>query len=136
MSTYSGTGAACPTCSTTQPACNLVNITNADGKIGQSSYSGDRNQNVYTSPFSNGLIVRFRENTNLQPANTSAPPQRAYSLLVKNTVSPLSTMPVLGTPSYYRILLGETSTTQVQEGSVALRRYRPVSQLQRTVIST
>jgi len=112
VSTYAGTGAACPTCSTTQPACNLVNITNADGTIGQSSYSGDRNQNVYTSRISNGLIVRFRENTKLQPTNTSAPPQRAYSLLVKNTVSPLSTTPVLGAPSYYRILLGETSTNQ------------------------
>ena len=116
VSTYSGTGAACPSCSTTQPPCNLVNITNADGTPGTSSYSGDRNQNVYTSRISNGLVVRFRENTKLQPANTQAPPQRAYSLLVKNTVSPLSTTPVLGAPSYYRILLGETSTSQGTTG--------------------
>jgi hypothetical protein len=116
-STYSGTGLACPTCSTVQPACNLVNITNADGTIvGTSSYSGDRNQNVYTSRISNGLIVRFRENAKVQPANTAAPPQRSYSLLVKNTVNPLSATP-LGSANYYRVILGETSTSQGVTGA-------------------
>lgn len=112
-STYSGTGSACPTCQTIQPACNLVNVTMADGTPGTSSYSGDRNQNVYTSRVSNGLVVRFAENTKPQPPNTPPPPQRSYSLLVKNTVSPLSTTPTLGLPSYYRILLGVTSTNQI-----------------------
>ncbi len=111
MSTYSGTGAACPTCSTTQPACNLVNITNADGKIGQSSYSGDRNQNVYTSRISNGLIVRFRENTKLQPANTSAPPQRAYLCREKHR-EPAEHDASLGHPVLLPYPPGETSTTQ------------------------
>jgi len=114
-STYAGTGSACPTCATTQPACNLVNVTNADGTIGTSSYSGDRNQNVYTSRISNGLIVRFRENAKVQPVNTKAPAQRSFSLLVKNTMSPLSTTP-LGSPSYYRIILGVTSTSQSTTG--------------------
>lgn len=112
-STYSGTGSACPTCTTVQPACSLVAVTNADGTPGTSSYSGDRNQNIYTSRVSSGLVVRFAENTKPQPANTPPPPQRSYSLLVKNTVSPLSTTPTLGLPSYYRILLGVTSTNQV-----------------------
>ncbi len=111
-STYSGTGSACPTCSIVQPACSLVNITNADGTPGTSSYSGDRNQNIYTSRISNGLVVRFAENTKPQPPNTPLPAQRSYSLLVKNTVSPLNTTPTLGLPSYYRILLGVTSTSQ------------------------
>ena len=111
ISTYSGTGLACPTCSTIQSACNLVNVTNADGTPGTSSYSGDRNQNVYTSRISNGLIVRFRENAKVQPVNTNAPPQRSYSLLVKNTMAPLSTTPP-GSPAYYRLILGETSTSQ------------------------
>jgi hypothetical protein len=111
VSTYSGMGSACPTCSTVQPACNLVNVVNADGTPGTSSYSGDRNQNVYTSRISNGLIVRFRENAKVQPVNTSAPAQRSYSLLVKNTTSPLNTTP-LGSPAYYRVILGETSTSQ------------------------
>jgi hypothetical protein len=111
VSTYSGTGSACPTCSTVQPACSLVNVTNPDGTAGESSYSGDRNQNVYTSRISNGLIVRFRENTKPQPANTTAPPLRSYSLLVKNTTSPLNTTP-LGAPAFYRVILGETSTSQ------------------------
>jgi len=115
-STYAGTGSACPTCATVQPACNLVNVTNADGTIGTSSYSGDRNQNVYTSRISNGLIVRFRENAKVQPASTKAPAQRAFSLLVKNTMSPLATTP-LASPSYYRILLGESSTSQGTTGS-------------------
>jgi hypothetical protein len=111
-STYTGTGSACPTCTTVQPACALVSVTMADGTPGTSSYTGDRNQNVYTSRISNGLVVRFTENSKPQPAGTQAPPQRSYSLLVKNTVSPLNTVPMLGAPSYYRILLGTTSTTQ------------------------
>ena len=115
ISTYSGTGAACPTCTTVQPACNLVNITNADGTAGTSTYSGDRNQNVYTSRISNGLVVRFRENAKVQPANTNAPAQRSYSLLVKNTTAPLGTTPP-GSPAYYRVLLGETSTSQGATG--------------------
>jgi hypothetical protein len=116
ISTYSGTGSACPTCSTVQPACTLVNVTNADGTQGTSSYSGDRNQNVYTSRISNGLIVRFGENDKVQPANTTPPAQRSFSLLVKNTMSPLSTTP-LGSPSYYRVILGETSTSQGVTGA-------------------
>ncbi|HET7891238.1 MAG TPA: PxKF domain-containing protein [Candidatus Sulfotelmatobacter sp.] len=115
VSTYSGTGAACPTCMTVQPACTLVNITNADGTPGTSTYSGDRNQNVYTSRISNGLVVRFRENAKVQPANTTAPAQRSYSLLVKNTTAPLGTTPP-GSPTYYRVLLGETSTSQGATG--------------------
>ena len=115
VSTYSGSGAACPTCTTVQPACNLVNITNADGTAGTSTYSGDRNQNVYTSRISNGLVVRFRENAKVQPTNTTAPAQRSYSLLVKNTTAPLGTTPP-GLPTYYRVLLGETSTSQGATG--------------------
>ena len=103
-SIYTGTGMACPTCSTTQPACQTV--TAADGT--QSAYSGDRNENVYTSRVSNGLIVRFRENA--KQFSTTVP-VRSFSLLVKNTVSPLSTTPP-GAPSYYRIMLGVTSTSQ------------------------
>ena len=58
-STYSGTGNACPTCMTTQPACATV----PDDNGTPSAYSGDRNQNVYTSRVTNGLVVRFRENS-------------------------------------------------------------------------
>jgi hypothetical protein len=78
-----------------------------------SAYSGDRNQNVYTSRITNGLVVRFRENA--KPLSTSV--QRSFSLLVKNTVSPLNTSP-LDSPSYYRIMLGVTSTTQTPSCSV------------------
>ena len=99
-STYSGTGNACPTCSTTQPACTTV--TDANGS--PSAYSGDRNQNVYTSRITNGLVVRFRENS--KPLSNAI--TRSFSLLVKNTVPPLQSSP-LGSPSYYRILLGVTS---------------------------
>ncbi len=102
-STYSGSGNACPTCSTVQPACTTVAADNGT----ESAYSGDRNENVYTSRISNGLIVRFRENAKQL---SSTVPTRSFSLLVKNTVSPLSTTP-LGAPSYYRILLGVTSTS-------------------------
>lgn len=108
VSTYSGTGSACPTCTTMQTACTIVN---PDGG-GSSSYSGDRNQNVYTSRVSNGLVVRFKENA--KPLS-AAVPQRSFSLLVKNTVSPLSTTP-LDSPSFYRMLLGVTSTSQSPTG--------------------
>jgi len=114
VSTYTGTGAACPTCTaptqTTQTACTPV--TPDDGT--SSSYSGDRNQNVYTSRITNGLVVRFKENA--KPLSTSI--QRSFSLLVKNTVSPLNTTP-LDSPSYYRILLGVTSTTQAPSCTVS-----------------
>jgi hypothetical protein len=103
-SVYFGNGSSCPTCTTLQPACSTV--TADDGTV--SAYSGDRNENVYTSRVSNGLIVRFRENAKQL---SSSVPKRSFSLLVKNTVSPLSTTP-LGTPSYYRIMLGVTSTNQ------------------------
>jgi hypothetical protein len=108
-STYFGTGTACPTCATTQPVCSTV----MDDDGAPSAYSGDRNQNVYTSRITNGLVVRFRENA--KPLSTSV--QRSFSLLVKNTVSPLNTNP-LGSPSYYRIMLGVTSTTQTPSCSV------------------
>jgi hypothetical protein len=108
-STYFGTGTACPTCATTQPVCSTV----LDDNGAPSAYSGDRNQNVYTSRITNGLVVRFRENA--KPLSTSV--QRSFSLLVKNTVSPLNTNP-LGSPSYYRIMLGVTSTTQTPSCSV------------------
>lgn len=101
-STYSGTGNACPTCSTTQPACTPVQ----DDNGAPSAYSGDRNQNVYTSRITNGLVVRFRENS--KPLSKSI--SRSFSLLIKNTVPPLKALP-LGSPSYYRILLGTTSTS-------------------------
>lgn len=107
MSTYSGNGNACPTCSTIQPACTTVN---SDNNAGDSAYSGDRNENVYTSRISNGLIVRFRENAKQLSGTVQT---RSFSLLVKNTVSPLSATP-LGAPSYYRILLGVTSTSATQ----------------------
>ena len=114
ISTYTGVGAACPTCTlpsqTMQTACAIV--TPDDGT--SSSYSGDRNQNVYTSRITNGLVVRFKENA--KPLSTSI--QRSFSLLVKNTVSPLSTTP-LDSPSYYRVLLGATSTTQTPSCTVA-----------------
>jgi hypothetical protein len=108
-STYFGAGTACPTCATTQPVCSTV----LDDNGAPSAYSGDRNQNVYTSRITNGLVVRFRENA--KPLSTSV--QRSFSLLVKNTVSPLNTSP-LGSPSYYRIVLGVTSTSQTPSCSV------------------
>jgi hypothetical protein len=108
-STYFATGTACPTCATTQPACSSVQ----DDNGAPSAYSGDRNQNVYTSRITNGLVVRFRENA--KPLSTSV--QRSFSLLVKNTVSPLNTNP-LGSPSYYRIMLGVTSTSQAPSCSI------------------
>src|SRR4029077_8519448 len=49
------------------------------------------------------------------PLSTSV--QRSFSLLVKNTVSPLNTNP-LGSPYYYRIMLGVTSTSQAPSCSV------------------
>jgi hypothetical protein len=101
-STYFGTGSACPTCSTTQPACAPVKDDNGS----PSAYSGDRNQNVYTSRVTNGLVVRFSENAKA-PSKTF---NRSFSLLVKNTVPPLKANP-LGAPSFYRILLGVTSTS-------------------------
>lgn len=103
VSTYSGTGNACPTCATIEPACATV----SDDNGSPSAYSGDRNQNVYTSRVTNGLVVRFRENS--KPLSKSI--TRSFSLLVKNTVSPLQASP-LGSPSFYRILLGVTSTSQ------------------------
>ena len=112
-STYSGSGSACPGCVTTQPACTLVTATMPDGTTASSSYSGDRNQNVYTSRISNGLIVRFKENA--KPLSNSF--QRSFSLLVKNTLSTLGTVPY-GSPSYYRILLGATSTSQTPTCSI------------------
>ena len=109
ISTYSGSGSACPGCTTQQTACTIVT---PDGG-GSSSYSGDRNQNVYTSRISNGLIVRFKENA--KPLSSSF--QRSFSLLVKNTLSTLGTSPY-GSPSYYRILLGATSTSQTPTCSI------------------
>jgi len=109
-STYSGTGNACPTCSTVQPACTTV--TDDNGSL--SAYSGDRNQNVYTSRVTSGLVVRFRENS--KPLSKSI--NRSFSLLVKNTVPPLQSSP-LGSPSYYRILLGVTSTGQAPSCTVS-----------------
>jgi hypothetical protein len=103
-STYSGTGGACPTCQTTQPACTT---TTADDST-TASYSGDRNQNVYTSRISNGLLVQFKENAKAPSAGV---PQRSFSLLVRNTVPPLSTTPY-DAPSYFRVMLGVTSNTQ------------------------
>ena len=102
-STYSGTGTACPGCVNTQPACAIVT---ADGG-GSGAYTGDRNQNVYTSRITNGLVVRFKENAKQPNASVT---QRAFSLLVKNTISPLNANPI-GSPTYYRIMLGVTSTS-------------------------
>ena len=110
ISTYSGTGNACPTCSTTQPACATV----SDDNGSPSAYSGDRNQNVYTSRVTNGLVVRFRENS--KPLSKSI--TRSFSLLVKNTISPLQASP-LGSPSFYRILLGVTSTSQTASCTIS-----------------
>lgn len=113
-SVYSGTGGACPTCSTTQPACTTVTPDGAaNGEV--SAYSGDRNQNVYTSRISNGLIVRFKENAKTLSSTVQ---QRSFSLLIKNTISPLSTSP-LGSPSYYRVLLGATSTSQAPSCTIS-----------------
>jgi len=110
-STYSSTGLACPTCALIQPACTSVV---PDGG-GSSAYSGDRNQNVYTSRISNGLIVRFKENAKPLSAAVS---QRTFSLLVKNTITPLKASP-LGAPSFYRILLGVTSTSQTPSCNIS-----------------
>ncbi len=103
-SKYSASGNACPTCAQLQPPCDPVKDDN--GTL--SAYSGDRNQNVYTSRVTSGLVVRFRENS--KPLSKSF--TRSFSLLVKNTVPPLQSFP-LGSPSYYRILLlGTPSPTQ------------------------
>ena len=109
-STYSGSGDACPTCSTTQPACTTVKAD--DGTM--SAYSGDRNQNVYTSRVTSGLVVRFRENA--KQLSSSIP--RSFSLLVRNTLSPLSTTPP-GATSYYRIMLGVTAANQAPTCNLA-----------------
>jgi hypothetical protein len=87
-------------------------VTADDGTT--STYSGDRNQNVYTSRLTSGLVVRFQENAK---ALSSTASQRSFSLLIKNTVSPLNTTP-LASPSYYRILLGVTSTAQTTSCAV------------------
>lgn len=92
-STYTSAPNVCPTCAPTQPACTVAN----------SGYSGDRNENIYTSRITNGLVVSFRENA--IPPNTSGQQvTRSYSLLIRNTVSPLGTVP-LGSPSFYRVLI-------------------------------
>lgn len=70
-------------------------------------YSGDRNQNVYTSRISSGLIVRFKENAKpLTSAVTGKSVQRSFSLYVRNTVSALTNP----NPALYRILIGPSST--------------------------
>ncbi len=111
-STYFGTGTACPTCAPMQPVCATVRDDNGQ----PSAYSGDRNQNIYTSRVTNGLVVRFKENA--KSLSTSVP-QRSFALLVKNTASPLSTTP-LGSPSYYRIILGVASTSPNPIGSCTI----------------
>ena len=111
-STYFGTGTACPTCAPMQPVCATV----LDDNGQPSAYSGDRNQNIYTSRVTNGLVVRFKENA--KSLSTSVP-QRSFALLVKNTASPLSTTP-LGSPSYYRIILGVASTSPNPIGSCTI----------------
>ena len=94
QSTYTSGPNVCPNCASTQPACTLANA----------GYSGDRNENIYTSRITNGLTVSFRENA--IPANTSGKQvTRSYSLLIRNTLSPLNTIP-LGSPSFYRVMIG------------------------------
>src|SRR5207248_2156638 len=101
-SMYSSVSSVCPTCPTMQPICSPAN----------SGYSGDRNQNIYTSRITSGLMVRFRENS--KPLGS----RRAFSLLVRNTKSPLSTTP-LGTPSFYRIMLNPSGTPPVASCAIA-----------------
>ena len=94
QSTYTSGPNVCPNCAATQPACTLANA----------GYSGDRNENIYTSRITNGLTVSFRENA--IPLNTSGKQvTRSYSLLIRNTLSPLNTIP-LGSPSSYRVMIG------------------------------
>jgi Concanavalin A-like lectin/glucanases superfamily/Bacterial Ig-like domain (group 2) len=69
-------------------------------------YSGDRNENVYTSRITSGLVIGFRENH--KPITTSDL-KRSFSLYVRNTNNPL----INPGPAYYRILLGTTSTNNV-----------------------
>ena len=106
ISTYSGTGGACPTCTTVQPACNMVNITNADGTAGTSAYSGDRNQNVYTSRISNGLDRPFPRKR--QSSAERIRPYRSARLLVAGEEHrpPLSSTLRRVLRPIYRILLG------------------------------
>jgi hypothetical protein len=66
-------------------------------------YSGDRNENVYTSRVTSGLVIGFRENSK---AITTTDLRRSFSLYVRNTNNPL----INPNPVYYRILLGTTST--------------------------
>jgi hypothetical protein len=88
-STYNGNGTVCATCTKTQTACSTY----------AAGHSGDRNQNVYTSKVTAGLLVQFRENN--KPLQGIA---RVFSLNVRNTNSNLTNP----NPFWYRVFVNPT----------------------------